>query len=125
MRDVSIIGVGKTKFGAFPATSLKTLMAEAGKKALLDAKIHSSMIQSYYLGNFAATGFNNQNHVAPYTASAMGLANVPCIRVEAACASSGAALRDAVIAVSSGIYDYVLVGGVEKMNTVDTPKVTE
>lgn len=125
MRDVSIIGAGKTKFGVFPNCSLKTLTAEAGKKALIDAKLHSSMIQAYYLGNFAATGFNNQNHVAPYTASAMGLANVPCIRVEAACASSGAALRDAVIAVGSGMYDYVLVAGVEKMNTVDTPKVTE
>lgn len=125
MRGVSIIGVGKTKFGIFPSCSLKTLMAEAGKKALLDARIHSSMIQAYFLGNFAATGFNNQNHVAPYTASAMGLPNVPCIRVEAACASSGAAMRQAVIAVSSGLYDYVLVGGVEKMNTVDTPRVTE
>jgi acetyl-CoA C-acetyltransferase len=100
-------------------------MAEAGKKALMDAKIHSSMIQAYYLGNFAATGFNNQNHVAPYTASAIGLPNVPCVRVEAACASSGAAMREAVIAVASGLYDYVLVGGVEKMNTVDTPRVTE
>jgi len=100
-------------------------MAEAGKKALSDAKIHASMIQAYYLGNFAATGFNNQNHVAPYTATAIGLPNVPCVRVEAACASSGAALRQATIAVASGLYDYVLVGGVEKMNTVDTPKVTK
>lgn len=125
MRGVSIIGVGKTKFGIFPNCSLKTLMAEAGKKALMDAKIHSSMIQAYYLGNFAATGFNNQNHVAPYTASAIGLPNVPCVRMEAACASSGAAMREAVIAVASGLYDYVLVGGVEKMNTVDTPRVTE
>src|SRR5262249_37346390 len=29
------------------------------------------------------------------------------------------------IAVASGLYDVVLVGGVEKMNTVDTPRVTE
>jgi acetyl-CoA C-acetyltransferase len=27
--------------------------------------------------------------------------------------------------VASGLYDFVLVGGVEKMNSVDTPKVTE
>lgn len=125
MRGVSIIGVGKTRFGVFPDRSLKSLMAEAGKKALLDASIDASMIQSFYLGNFAATGFNHQNHVAPYTATAIGLPNVPCTRVEAACASSGAALREAVIAVGSGLIDFALVGGVEKMNTVDTPRVTE
>lgn len=125
MRQTAIIGVGKTKFGVFPDRSLKSLIAEAAKKALLDAKIDPSMVQAFYLGNFAATGFNNQNHVAPYAATAIGLPNVPCARVEAACASSGAALREAVIAVSSGLYDIVLVGGVEKMNTVDTPRVTE
>ena len=125
MRGVSIIGVGKTKFGVHPDRSLKSLIAEAGKKALLDAKIDASMVQAFYLGNFAATGFNNQNHVAPYAATAMGLPNVPATRIEAACASSGAALREAVIAVSAGLYDLVLVGGVEKMNSVDTPRVTE
>jgi acetyl-CoA C-acetyltransferase len=125
MRGVSIIGVGKTKFGVFPERSLKSLIAEAGKKALLDAKIDASMIQAFYLGNFSATGFNRQNHVAPYAATAIGLPNIPCTRFEAACASSGAALREAVIAVSSGLYDFILVGGVEKMNSVDTSKVTE
>ena len=125
MRGVSIIGVGKTKFGVFPERSLKSLIAEAGKKALADARIDASMIQAFYLGNFAATGFNRQNHVAAYAATALGLPNVPCTRFEAACASSGAALREAVIAVGAGLYDFVLVGGVEKMNSVDTPRVTE
>ncbi|HEY4490636.1 MAG TPA: thiolase domain-containing protein, partial [Acidobacteriota bacterium] len=118
-------GMGKTKFGVFPERSLKSLIAEASKKALLDARIDTSMVQAFYLGNFAATGFNKQNHVAAYAASAIGLPNIPCTRTEAACASSGAALREAVIAVGSGLYDFVLVGGVEKMNSVDTPKVTE
>lgn len=125
MRNVSIIGIGKTKFGVLPDRSLRSLCAEAGKKALLDAKIDTSMIQAFYLGNFAATGFNNQNHVAAYAASAIGLPNVPAVRMEAACASSGAALREGAIAVAAGIYDYVLVGGVEKMNTVETARVTE
>jgi acetyl-CoA C-acetyltransferase len=125
MRGVSIIGVGKTRFGVFAERSLKSLIAEAGKKALLDATIDASMIQAFYLGNFAATGFNNQNHVAAYAATAIGLPNVPSTRFEAACASSGAALREAVMAISAGFYDLVLVGGVEKMNSVETPKVTE
>jgi acetyl-CoA C-acetyltransferase len=125
MRSASIIGIGKTKFGVFPERSLKSLIAEAAKKALLDAKVDASMIQAFYLGNFAATGFNRQNHVAAYAATAIGLPNIPATRTEAACASSGAALREAIIAVSAGLYDFVLVGGLEKMNSVDTPKVTE
>jgi len=125
MRGVSIIGAGKTKFGVFQDRSLKSLIAEAGKKALEDAHVDASMMQAFYLGNFAATGFNRQNHVAAYASTAIGLPNIPCTRTEAACASSGAALREAVIAVGSGLYDFVLVGGVEKMNTVETPRVTE
>jgi acetyl-CoA C-acetyltransferase len=125
MRGVSIIGAGKTKFGILQDRSLKSLIAEAGKKALEDAHVDASMMQAFYLGNFAATGFNRQNHVAPYAATAIGLPNIPCTRTEAACASSGAALREAVIAVGAGLYDFVLVGGVEKMNTVETPRVTE
>lgn len=125
MRGVSIIGAGKTKFGIFQDRSLKSLIAEAGKKALEDGHVDASMMQAFYLGNFAATGFNRQNHVAAYAATAIGLPNIPCTRTEAACASSGAALREAVIAVGSGLYDFVLVGGVEKMNTVETPRVTE
>jgi acetyl-CoA C-acetyltransferase len=54
-----------------------------------------------------------------------GILPVPATRTEAACASSGAALRTAVQAVLSGLSDVVMVGGVEKMTHRTTAEVTE
>jgi acetyl-CoA C-acetyltransferase len=45
--------------------------------------------------------------------------------VEAACASSGSAFFHAVSAVGAGLYDVVLVTGVEKMTSQETPRVAE
>ncbi|MCX6620470.1 MAG: thiolase domain-containing protein, partial [Acidobacteria bacterium] len=49
----------------------------------------------------------------------------PATRFEAACASSGSAFFHAWAAVAAGIYDIVVVAGVEKMTSQTTPKVTE
>src|SRR5947199_320127 len=61
----------------------------------------------------------------PYVAGAMGITGVPATRFEAACASSGAAFFHAVSAVGAGLYDIVMVNGVEKMTSQPTPKVAE
>ena len=90
-----------------------------------DAHVSPSQIEAFYLGNFAGPSFVGQNHLAPYIAGAMGISGVPCTRFEAACASSGSAFFHAVSAVGAGLYDVVLVGGVEKMTSQPTPKVTE
>jgi acetyl-CoA C-acetyltransferase len=125
MRPVAVIGIGKTPFGAFPDRDLRSLAVEAGEKCLADAKVSPSKIEAFYLGNFAGPSFVGQNHLAPYIAGAMGITGVPCTRFEAACASSGSAFFHAVSAVGAGLYDLVLVGGVEKMTSQPTPKVTE
>src|ERR1700688_100338 len=125
MRPVAIIGIGKTNFGAFPDRDLRSLAVEAGEKGLADAHVSPSQVEAYYLGNFAGPSFVGQNHLAPYIAGAMGITGVPCTRFEAACASSGSAFFHAVSAVGAGLYDTVLVGGVEKMTSQSTPKVTE
>src|SRR6202011_1393456 len=69
--------------------------------------------------------FAGQNHLAPYVAEGMGITGVPATRFEAACASSGAAFFHAVSSVAAGIYDIVLVNGVEKMTSQPTARVTE
>src|SRR5580698_3100174 len=125
MRPVAVIGIGKTAFGAFPDRDLRSLAVEAGEKCMADAGVSPSQIEAFYVGNFAGPSFVGQNHLAPYIAGAMGITGVPCTRFEAACASSGSAFFHAVSAVGAGIYDIVLVGGVEKMTSQPTPKVTE
>ncbi len=125
MRPVAVIGTGKTRFGALADRDLRSLAVEAGQKALDDAGVLAAQVEAFYLGNFAGPQFVGQNHLAPYIAGAMGITGVPATRFEAACASSGSAFFHAVSAVGAGLYDIVLVTGVEKMTTQPTPVVTE
>ena len=123
MRAVAVVGAGKTPFGAFPDRSLRSLAVEAGEKALQNAHCGPERIEAFYLGNFAGPSFVGQNHLAPYVSTALGIQGVPSTRIEAACASSGSAFFHAWSAVASGIYDTVMVLGVEHMTSQPTPKV--
>jgi acetyl-CoA C-acetyltransferase len=125
MRQVAVVGIGKTAFGAFPDRDLRSLAVEAGQKALENARAKTSQVEAFHLGNFAGPSFVGQNHLAPYVAAGMGITGIPATRFEAACASSGAAFFHAVSAVAAGLYDVILVTGVEKMTSQPTPKVTE
>jgi acetyl-CoA C-acetyltransferase len=125
MRPVAVIGIGKTKFGAFPDRDLRSLAVESGQNALRAAGVDPSRVEAFYLGNFAGPEFVAQNHLAPFIASAMGITGVPATRFEAACASSGSAFFHAVSGVGAGLYDMVLVTGVEKMTSQPTPRVAE
>ena len=125
MRPVAIIGAGKTPFGAFADQDLRALAVTAGEKALKNANVGPDGIEAFYLGNFAGPQFTTQNHLAPYISTALGMIGIPSTRFEDACASSGAAFFHAFTAVASGVYDVVMVVGVEKMTSQPTPRVTE
>ncbi|MFN7994241.1 MAG: thiolase domain-containing protein [Bryobacteraceae bacterium] len=125
MRPVAVVGIGKTPFGAFADRDLRSLAVEAGQKCLKNGHAAPSQVEAFFLGNFAGPSFVGQNHLAPYVSTALGITGVPSTRVEAACASSGSAFFHAYTGVASGVYDLVLVAGVEKMTSQPTPKVTE
>ncbi len=120
-----MVGLGKTPFGAFPDRDLKSLAVEAGQKALHSAQVTPQAIEAFYLGNFAGPSFVGQNHLAPYVSTALGIRGVPATRFEAACASGGSALFHAWAEVAAGIYDVVMVAGVEKMTSQTTARVSE
>jgi len=125
MRQVAVVGIGKTPFGAFADRDLRSLAVEAVAKCLADAGASADRVEAFYLGNFAGPSFVGQSHLAPYIASACGITGVPATRFEAACASSGSAFFHAVTAVAAGAFDLVLVAGVEKMTSQSTARVTE
>ncbi len=125
MRPVVVVGIGKTPFGAFPDRDLRSLGVEAGQKCLENAGAKPEQVEAFYLGNFAGPSFVGQNHLAPYVAGAMGISGVPATRLEAACASGGSAFFHAYTSVAAGLYDVVLVTGVEKMTSQPTPRVSE
>ncbi len=120
-----MVGIGKTHFGAFPDRDLRSLAVEAVENALRDATADPKQVQAFYLGNFAGPSFVGQNHLAPYVGMAAGFEGIPCTRFEDACASSGSAFFHAWQSVAAGIYDIVVVAGVEKMTSQTTPKVAE
>jgi acetyl-CoA C-acetyltransferase len=66
-----------------------------------------------------------QNHLAPYVSTALGIRDVPSTRIEAACASSGSAFYHAWTEVAAGVYDVVMVVGVEKMTSQSTARTSE
>src|SRR5712692_5620499 len=125
MRAVSIIGIGKTRFGVLKDQSILDLAVEAARKCLKNGNVVAAQVEAFYLGNFAGPSFVGQNHLAPYVGAALGLEGVPATRIEAACASSGSAFFHAFSAVASGIYDLVLAAGVEKMTSQPAGRVTE
>ncbi len=125
MRKVAIVGVGMTKFGEQWGVSFRRLIVEAGIEAMRNAKITAKDIEAIYGGNMSAGRFINQEHIASLIADHTGLAPVPCVRVESACASGGVALRQGYLDIASGMHDCVVVGGVEKMTDVSADVATE
>jgi acetyl-CoA C-acetyltransferase len=123
---VSIISAGLSKFGKNEGLYARELFAQAVKEAYdrcprLDPKRD---IKAMFVGHMGEA-YEHQGHTGAATADWAGLLNIPSTRTEAACASSGAALRSGIYAVLSGLADIVLVGGVEKMTHRSTAEVTE
>ncbi len=126
-RGVCVVGAGMSKFGAFKEKASRDLFVEAFSEAMksVDKGIDAKDIEALYVGCFAGELFESQGHIAPIMADWVGLLPKPATRLEDACASGGVALREGIIAIASGMYDIVLVGGVEKMTNLPTEKVTD
>jgi len=126
-RGVAIVGAGMSRFGAFPNKNGRDLFVEAYKDMThsVDKGLDPSAIEGFYLGNFSSDLFEHQGHTAPLLADAVGLTPIPAARVENACASGATALRQGIMAIASGMYDVVLVGGAEKMTDLPTADVTD
>jgi len=124
MREVAIVGIGSTPFGRHAGTPIEQLGVRAAAEALLDAGIDRARIGAVYLGNFISGPLNGKEVLAGIVADQLGLPNVPCTKVEGACASGGIAFRHAWMAIASGQCDAALVVGVETMTHANTAQTT-
>ena len=126
-RQVSIVGAGLSKFGAFATKDSRDLFVEAFQDMVqnMDRGFDIQDIECAYVGNYSSDLFEHQGHTAPIVADWLGITPIPITRIENACASSGSALREGVMAIASGMYDMVLVGGMEKMTNLPTDGVTD
>ena len=125
MRDVAITGVGSTSFGKHDGRGLESLAIDAANTALKKAGVERKEIGAVYLGNFIAGPLSGQEVLAGIVADELGLENIPCTKVEGACASGGIAFRHAVLSVAAGLCDAALVVGVEKMTHASGGQVTQ
>jgi acetyl-CoA C-acetyltransferase len=122
----SIVSAGVTKFGVREGLYNRELFVEAAQEAFQRCPDLSPKkdIDGLFVGQMSES-YEHQAHVAPMIADWLGLLPIPAFRTEAACASSGVAMRCAIYAIQSGMHDIVLVGGVEKMTHLRTAAVTE
>ncbi|MBD8138110.1 thiolase domain-containing protein [Bacillus sp. CFBP 13597] len=122
MKNVSVTGVGMTKFGK-RRESLKSLAVSACRDALIDAG--KPKVDAIYAGNFLGGQLAGQEIIGSILSKELGLGPIPTTKTEGACASGGIAFRQAYLMVDAGIYDTVLVVGVEKMTHAPTNLVTQ
>ena len=110
MRRVYIAGVGIHPFGRFGEKPYTEMGLEAATMALADAGMAWREIQLAYCARMYLPATTGLRVLGP-----LGRTGISIVDVEAACASGGAALAQAFMAIASGVKDTALVLGVEKM----------
>ena len=108
-KKVAIVGVGCTQFGELYDQSPEDLMCDAVGEALADAGCARDRIEAAWVGTVMSTFGGDA------LADALKLFGRPMTRVQNYCASGMDALRNACLAVASGMHDVVLAVGFEKM----------
>jgi len=116
LRRVAICGFSMCKVGNHYQKSLSELFAEVALDALESAG--NPDIDAIYVGNMSASEHTFQKNLGVLLSNSIGLNSTPCKLVECADGSGGAALYEGYNSVASGLYDVVIVGGVEKMSEV-------
>jgi len=124
MSDPRIAGAGVTQFGKHPERTGRDLFADAGLEALDDSGVDPDDVEALYYGNFMGELAEHQGHQGPLMAEAIGI-DAPATRLEAACASAGAAVREAVKTIRSDQADVIVVGGAERMTNIGTAAATD
>ncbi|HDQ05463.1 MAG TPA: thiolase domain-containing protein [Candidatus Bathyarchaeota archaeon] len=123
---VSIVSAGSSQFGRLDGMYGRELFADAAKEAFDRCPNLDPIkdIEALFVGHMGES-YEHQGHTGPTLADWTGLLPKPAVRLESACASSGAALRTGIYAILSGMHKVVMVGGVEKMTHRSTADVTE
>ncbi len=113
LRNVAIVGVGHSRFGSRFDVRIDELAWEAVSEALDDAGLEAKDMEFMVVG--CAGGWNAESLPAVICSEYCGTLPKGSMRVEAACATSSAAVTVAHNFVASGYVDLALVVGVEKM----------
>ena len=118
-----IVGWAHSKFGKLDGVDVETLIAKAATDAMIDAGVGPEDIDEIYLGHFNG-GFVRQEFTSSLVLQASDkLRFTPTTRVENACATGSAAIRQGLTAIDAKRARIVLVVGVEKMTELSGPEI--
>ena len=123
MNKVAIIGVGHSKFGNRTDVNLCELAFESIKESLNDANITQKDIDFVSVGTTG--GWYEESLPAIVINEYAGLTPKGVVRVESACATGSAAVRECFTSIASGLSDIAIAIGVEKMTEVDISTAIE
>ncbi|MEO5322131.1 acetyl-CoA acetyltransferase [Mesorhizobium sp. CC13] len=117
-----IVGWAHSRFGKLEGETLESLITKVANEALEHAGIGPDDVDEIVLGHFNA-GFSAQDFTASLVLQADDrLRFKPATRVENACATGSAAVRQGIRAVNAG-QRIVLVVGAEQMTTTPGPEI--
>jgi acetyl-CoA C-acetyltransferase len=119
---VAVVGAGLIRFGELFDQSYEQMARGAFEAALasVDAGIDPAAVDAVFVATQRGTLWGQEGIGGNTVPSAIGLAGVPCTRIENACPSGSDAFRVGALAVASGVHEAVLVIGVEKMRDKST-----
>lgn len=122
--NVSILGTHTTKFGELWDVGPRALAREAMQNALKNSGIEAGQIEALFVGNMLSGILGNQENLGSFFANEL-LDGVAAFKNEAACASGGMAMHNAVNSLAAGKYKTVMVLGIEKMTDHGVTEVTD
>jgi len=118
-----IVGWAHLRFGKLEGETLESLITKVAVEALDHAGIGPDDVDEIVLGHFNA-GFSPQDFTASLVLQADDrLRFKPATRVENACATGSAAVRQGIRAIDANAARIVLVVGAEQMTTTPGPEI--
>ena len=119
---VAVVGAGLIKMGELFDQSFETMAAGAFNAAVasVDKGFDPKAVEAAFVATQRGTLWGQEGISGNTVPTAIGLAGIACTRIENACPSGSDAFRVGAMAVASGVYDLVLVIGVEKMRDKST-----
>ncbi|TPM19342.1 acetyl-CoA acetyltransferase [Mesorhizobium sp. B2-3-6] len=118
-----IVGWAHSRFGKLEGETLESLIVKVATEALDHAGIGPDDVDEIVLGHFNA-GFSAQDFTASLVLQADDrLRFKPATRVENACATGSAAVRQGIRAIDANAARIVLVVGAEQMTTTPGPEI--
>ena len=118
-----IVGWAHSRFGKLEGETLESLITKVASEALEHAGIGPDDVDEIVLGHFNA-GFSAQDFTASLVLQTDDrLRFKPATRVENACATGSAAVRQGICAIDANAARIVLVVGAEQMTTTPGPEI--